>query len=51
MHSKHTKRNLIEIITHNVVRDDKFPNEGGNWPLKLFPDRSLHHNIWSQPWT
>lgn len=29
-YSRFTKRNYIETITHNVVRADKFPNEGGN---------------------
>jgi hypothetical protein len=31
-----------------VVRDDKIPIEGGSWPLKLLPERSLNQNRQTQ---
>lgn len=35
--------------TYNVERDDKFPNDGLSWPVKLLPDRSLHRDIIIMP--
>jgi len=32
------------VSTHRVVKDDRFPKEGGRRPLKLLLDKSLHRN-------
>lgn len=50
---KETKRDLtffffVMTKTYNVVRVDKFSIEGGNVPLRLLDDISLHKNIRSQ---
>lgn len=39
-----TDKKPYSEFAHNVVRDNKFPIEGGNGPLKLLPDRFLHHD-------
>ena len=36
------EKDLNETNTHSVVREDKFPIDGGKGPVKLFSERSLH---------
>ncbi|KAJ8448062.1 hypothetical protein Cgig2_028938 [Carnegiea gigantea] len=39
--SKCNRGDPNESLTHSVVREDKFPIDGGKGPVKLFPERSL----------
>lgn len=36
------------ICTHNVVTADRFPNDGGKWPVRLLLDKSLQQKVRSE---